>query len=311
MTPFSHKQRLAIAAAVLSMLVVAMLAGSAFRRSELSASESGAPAQGTKPGTLEFGGLKRTYLVHVPTGYDGIKPLPIVFVLHGATQSPESAERMSGMSTKADIENFIAVYPSGVGHVPTWNAGACCAYAMEHHIDDIGFLRALVDKLESDYTVDPKRIYFTGISNGAMLSYRAACEMADKVAAIAPVEGAQDLECRPSTPVSVIVFHGTADNLVPFNGGSTPFQVGSKRSDTPVNDTVAFWVKQDGCSAMPKHEETEEVHFDKYFACKEGTAVALYAIQGGHHMWPGLRISGNQVPATDLIWSFFSAHPKP
>jgi polyhydroxybutyrate depolymerase len=111
--------------------------------------------------------------------------------------------------------------------------------------------------------------------------------------------------------VSVIVFHGTADNLVPFNGGTTPFQVGSKRSDTPVNDTVAFWVTRDACSPTPNHEETREVHIDKYSACKDSTAVALYAIQGGHHMWPGLRISGNQVPATDLIWSFFAAHPKP
>jgi polyhydroxybutyrate depolymerase len=317
MTPFSTKQRLAIATAIIAMLAVAMFAGTAFKRFELAASdspESTAPGPGATSGALEFGGLKRTYFVHVPTGYDGIKPLPLVFVLHGGGQSPESAERMSGMSVKADIENFLAVYPSGTGRLssmPTWNSGACCGYAMEHHVDDVGFLRALIGKLESDYTVDPNRIYFTGISNGAMMSYRAACEMADEVAAIAPVEGAQDIDCRPSAPVSVIVFHGTADNLVPFNGGSTPYQIGSKRTDRPVADTIGFWVKQDGCAPKPSHEETKEVHLDNYSACDGGAAVTLYAIQGGRHVWPGARVSGNHVPATDLIWSFFAAHPKP
>jgi polyhydroxybutyrate depolymerase len=274
----------------------------------------GAPASGDRSGTLDIGGRTRTYFVHVPSHYDGHKPLPLVFVLHGATQSPESAEQMSGMSAKADRENFLTVYPSGTGRlsrVPTWNSGACCSYAMEHNVDDVAFLRALIKKLERDYAVDPKRIYFTGISNGGMMSYRAACEMSDEVAAVAPVEGAQDLACHPSNPVSVLVFHGTADHLVPFDGGSTPFQLGSKRSDTPVADAVAFWVKQDGCSPTPRHEETTVVHSDKYSGCKDGSAVTLYAIQGGHHAWPGTRISGNDVSATDLIWTFFEQHPKP
>jgi polyhydroxybutyrate depolymerase len=288
------------------LFAISLLGAAAFRKLAVAS-----PVAGNKPGTIEVGGRTRSYFVHVPARYDGKTSMAVVFVLHGATQSAESAERMSGMSAKADKENFLAVYPSGIGHVPTWNAGACCGYAMQTRVDDVGFFRALIDELEQDYTVDPKRIFATGISNGAMMSYRLACEMSDEIAAIAPVEGAQDLTCRPSSPVSVIVFHGTADHLVPFEGGSTPFQIGSKRSDTPVADTVAFWVKQDNCAEGPDHAETPEVHSDKYAGCKEGTAVELYAIQGGHHMWPGLRISGNSVPATDLIWSFFSQHPKP
>jgi polyhydroxybutyrate depolymerase len=86
-------------------------------------------------------------------------------------------------------------------------------------VDDVGFLRALIEKIELDYAVDPKCVYLTGISNGGMMTYRAACELSDKIAAIAPVEGAQNVECRPSSPVSVIVLHGTADHLVPFEGG--------------------------------------------------------------------------------------------
>ncbi len=144
-----------------------------------------------------------------------------------------------------------------------------------------------------------------------MMTYRVGCELADKIAAIAPVEGAQNIACRPSVPVSVIVFHGTADRLVPFHGGTTPFQIGSKRSDNSVASAVAFWVKQDGCSPAPKHEENAAVHSDIYSDCKNGTSVALYAIQGGRHSWPGGRVSGNSVPATDLMWSFFLQHPKP
>jgi polyhydroxybutyrate depolymerase len=289
-----------------AILLVIVTFVAVFGRRLLRASEGG-----DKHDTLDIDGLTRNYLVHIPASYDSKAPVPLLLVLHGATQSADSAERMSGMSAKADKENFLAVYPSGTGRLPTWNSGACCGTAMQRNIDDVSFFRALIRKLEHDYAIDSKRVFVTGISNGAMMSYRLACEMADQIAAIAPVEGAQDLACHPANPVAVIVFHGTDDHLVPFDGGSTPFQLGSKRSDTSVADTVAFWVKEDGCSSTPKHAETAVVHTDIYSGCKDSTAVALYAIQGGHHMWPGLRISGNDVPATDLMWSFFVAHPKP
>jgi polyhydroxybutyrate depolymerase len=269
---------------------------------------------GTESKTLEFGGRTRRYLIHRPKGYDGKTPLPLVLVLHGAVQGAINVERMSGMSAKADEEGFLVAYPngtSGSGLAPTWNAGACCGYAMTNKVDDVGFLRALIDRLEHDYTVDPKRVFVTGISNGGMMSYRLACELADRVAAIAPVEGAQDLECRPSGPVSVLIFHGTADLLVPYKGGRTPFQIPPVRTDTPVSSTVAFWVKQDGCSTTPKHEETTPLRVDTYSGCKDAAGVALYTIPGGHHMWPGTRLSHNDVPATDIMWSFFATHPKP
>jgi polyhydroxybutyrate depolymerase len=303
----------------LLVLIVLLFCCVAWRhRGKAVASPAPEPAasiqSGTHSASLDFGGRTRTYLIHVPTGYDGKTAMPIVFVLHGATQSTESAERMSGMSAKADDKHFLAVYPNGTGllsDVPTWNAGICCGYAMENHVDDIGFFRALLAELERDYAVDRKRVYFTGISNGAMMSYRVACEMSDEIAAISPVEGALNVACHPSAPVSVLIFHGTADHLVPFDGGSTPFQIGGKRNDNSVAYAVDFWVKRDGCATAPKHEQVAEAHVDMYAGCHDGTAVALYAIQGGHHMWPGIVISGNSVPATDLIWSFFAAHPKP
>jgi polyhydroxybutyrate depolymerase len=275
-----------------------------------------AAAVGSKSQTMQFDGRTRRYILHVPSGYATSNPGALVLVLHGATQSPTSAETMSRMSDLADKNNFLAVYPSGTSRnpddrIPTWNSGACCGYAMENKINDVGFLSALIDQLRNTYSIDAKRVYVTGISNGAMMSYRLACELSSKIAGIAPVEGAQDIPCQPSERVSVLIFHGTDDHLVPFNGGSTPFQLGSKRSDASVADAIQFWVKEDGCNGTPAHEETAEVHTDFYTGCQSNTAVSLYAIQGGHHMWPGLTISGNHVPASDLIWQFFAAHPKP
>jgi polyhydroxybutyrate depolymerase len=290
----------------LGVLALGLGMGTACQRFEARAAQAG-----NRSGTLDFGGLTRQYFVHVPPAYDGKTPLPLVLVLHGATQTPEGVERMSGMSTAADKETFLAVYPRGTGRVLTWNSGACCGSAMENHVDDTGFLGALIDQLERDYKVDPRRVFSTGISNGGMMSYRLACELADKVAAIAPVEGAQDLACHPSHSVSVIVFHGTDDHLVPFNGGSTPFQVGSRRSDTSVPATVAFWVKQDGCMPTPHRDQSAALHVEIYAGCRDGAGVALYAIEGGHHIWPGTRFSGNDVPATSLMWAFFAKHPKP
>jgi len=292
--------------------IVLLVCGLALRRGKARPVSAVAVSKqtGTFQASLDFGGRVRAYLLHVPSGYDAKTPLPLVLVLHGATQSPDSAEEMSSMSAKADKEHFMVAYPRGTGQLPTWNAGNCCGYALQDQVDDIGFFRALLDKIGQDYPIDRKRVYVTGISNGAMMSYRIACEMSDQVAAIAPVEGALNVDCHPSAPVSVLIFHGTADRLVPFNGGSTPFQIGGKRSDNSVAYAVGFWVKRDGCSAAPHHEETTEAHTDTYSTCQDGTAVALYAIPGGRHMWPGLAISGNRIPATDLIWSFFAAHPK-
>ena len=305
----SRPRRFASSSTAIAALIVSIAAGMIFQPLPAHAAGSG-----DRSGTIEVGGRTRSYFVHVPPGYTGKTRVPVVLVLHGATQSAAGVARMSGMSRMADRENFLAVYPTGtsrLGLAPTWNAGNCCGYALKNNVDDIGFLRALLNRLQTDYAVDPKRIYATGISNGAMMSYRAACELSDQIAAVAPVEGAQNSPCHPSSPVSVIVFHGAADRLVPFEGGVSPFQLDPRRSDTPVPQTVAFWAKQDGCPAPPKHEETAELRIDTYSGCANGAAVALYVIRGGHHIWPGVRMSGNHVPATEIMWQFFVQHPKP
>ena len=259
--------------------------------------------------TIDVNGLTREYILHVPPSYNG-NAVPLVIVLHGAVQGAANAESMSRMSTLADQQSFIAVYPNGTGKLPTWNAGNCCGYARQNNVDDIAFLRALIAKLQKSYSIDARRIYVTGISNGAMMSYRAACEMSDVIAAAAPVEGAQNVPCKPASPVSLIVFHGTADHLVPYNGGSTPYQIGPHRTDASVADTVAFWVKENGCAPAGKREESKDVLIDIYSGCKDGTGVALYTILGGHHLWPGMPLSRVDLSATDVMWRFFAQHPK-
>ena len=111
--------------------------------------------------------------------------------------------------------------------------------------------------------------------------------------------------------MSVLIFHGTADRLVPIEGARRPFQVGPHRTDTSAADTIAFWVKKERCSATPRYQETKEVQIDSYSRCRGGTGVALYAIQGGRHIWPGVPMSHNHVPAMEIIWEFVAQHPKP
>lgn len=271
-----------------------------------AAAASADPAR--RRGTMEVDGLTRSYFVHLPPGYDGRAKLPLVLVLHGATQPPEGAEFMTGMSAVADAESFIVAYPSGTRFFgdsgPTWNAGSCCGSAERRAIDDVAFLRRLILELRRQYRVDEKRVYLTGISNGAMMSFRMACEAADLVAAVAPVAGAQNVRCKPSAAVSVIVFHGTADERVPFDGNN-------QRTDTTVAKDVAFWVKTNGCALQPEQQKFPAVHVDTYTGCTAGSGVALYAIQGGGHTWPGGGDTQNGVPASRIIWKFFAEHPKP
>ena len=149
------------------------------------------------------------------------------------------------------------------------------------------FFRQLIKDLTTIITVDPKHIYATGLSNGTIMSYRLACELADQIAAIAPVAGTQNIDaCQPGQPVSVIHFHGTADTHAPYDGG-----VGLKSlptlNHTPVKDSIAFWVNQDGCPAHPATEHSGYIIHNSYTPCQQGTAVELYTIEGGRHTWPG------------------------
>lgn len=275
---------------------------------------------------LTVDGEERTYLIHLPEGSEEKGPLPLVFVLHGATANGYNAIRMSRMNTKADREKFIVVYPNGSGavkgHLLTWNSGNCCSYARNNDIDDVAFFRKLIERLEMEYDIDPKRVYVTGFSNGGMMAYRLACELSDKIAAIAPVAAAIGTDdCRPTQPVSVIIFHGTKDKYVPYDGGAPLKLVNpdDKRTDKSVSDAVSMWTEYDGCKPLPVKKKYGNIEEEHYTECRNRTAVSVYTIKGQGHAWPGGRrglANGNpdpptqEISATDLIWEFFKKHPK-
>ena len=174
---------------------------------------------------LRIGDLERSFSVYVPRAYDGTRtPIPLVLVLHGAGGNADQVARITGMSEIADKAPFIAVFPEGTARkehgLLTWNAGNCCGYAYENQVDDVGFIRALVGSLSAEYRVDPKRVYAVGMSNGGILAYRLACELSDTFAAIGVVAGAFNVSpCRPTRPVALVIFHGTADEHVLYEGG--------------------------------------------------------------------------------------------
>jgi polyhydroxybutyrate depolymerase len=273
--------------------------------------------------TLTHDGRERSYILYVPSSLDWSQPLPLVFVFHGGSGNAKSAIHMTRFNQVADQNRFLVIYPNGTGRLGsdkllTWNGGDCCAYAQENKVDDVGFVRSIVADMQNLLEVDFKRIYATGMSNGGILSHRLGCEAADLFAAIAPVAGTLNFSpCIPSEPVSVLMFHGTADQHLPYNGGVGPESlVGVDFAS--VQESVDFWVTFNECNPEPQTISFGDIHHQVWDRCRDGTIVELYTILGGGHAWPGGNSSGRagadqptqSISASQLIWDFFAAHPK-
>ena len=288
--------------------------------------ESAALVPGDHTRTLQVDGRTRTYLVHVPPSYHGAKPVPLVLAFHGGATDAAFMSRFCGLNDKADQAGFIVVYPNGTGEFPrllTWNAGSCCGFARRHQVDDVSFTRAILEDMASVAAVDGKRVFATGISNGGMMAYRLAAELADRISAVAPVAGTLCLDApRPVRPVSVIHFHGTLDEFVPIAGGRGPRSM-SQADFLPVDEAIRTWVEINGCRREPIITELPKTADDRmtvvrqeYAARRDGTSVVLYVIHGGGHTWPGrstriamLGPSTLNISANDLLWEFFEKHP--
>lgn len=285
-------------------------------------------APGDHARTLQHAGRNRSYLVHVPPRYDGQRPTPVVLAFHAAGTNASMLVCSCGLNEKADQEGFIAVYPNGTGRWKrrlTWNGGHCCGYASKRNVDDVGFTCAMLDDLARVANVDAWRVFATGISNGAILCYRLAAELSDRIAAIAPVSGAMGNEtCDPPRPVSVVHFHGTEDSILPIGGGIGP-QFLATGVLPSVEQSIHAWAKADGCPAEPvvlempnQTADGTTVQRQSYGPGKDGAEVVLYVIHGGGHAWPGreprfkfLGISTKNISANDLMWEFFQRHPMP
>jgi len=293
---------------------------------------SGAPAATTRPArlgvgdhwcSLEVDGWKRMYMVHVPRGYDAAKATPVVLAFHGSLMNGAMMAMFSGLSAKADAAGFIVAYPNGTGFgqgALFFNAWA--APKAGGPPDDVRFTAKMLDDLEGRLNVDRKRVFATGISNGGMMCYRLAAELSERIAAIAPVSGTVAIEkSAPRRAVSVMHFHGTADRIVPFQGMAAnapkimPFK--------SVPESLAIWVKIDGCPAEARVKELADKVDDGtkvvekvYGPGKDGAEVVLVEIEGGGHTWPGreppvkfIGKSTRDVSANDLMWGFFERHP--
>jgi len=257
-------------------------------------------------------GLPRTYILHIPPGYNSSTRVPLVFVLHGRGGDAESFKDKTGMSAKADHEHFIVVYPQALGNPTVWNTNL--SKFSSNGVDDVAFIRALIDKLENDLRIDGRRIYCSGFSSGAIMSYLLGARLSHRLAAIGIASGtvgniADDGSTRiiptPSEPVPVIAFHGKKDETIFYNGG------GSLVNALSVADSIAFWVKADGCPSSP-HEDSQQngdLIVDDYGGCQDQSEVTLYSFKNGTHEWPTFQ-NNDHFSATEAMWQFFASHPR-
>ncbi len=265
--------------------------------------------------TVEFGGLSRTYRVFRPESLASGARVPLVVMLHGGFGTGLGAERAYHWDEAATRFGFVVLYPDGFERA--WNAGTCCGAPQRRNIDDVGFLSALIDRVVRDENLDPSRIYVTGISNGAMMAYRMACDAPLAIAAIGPVAGTLAVPCKQSKPTSVLAIHGLADQNVPFGGGVGKGFTHDNRSSVPAS--IARWREIDGCSA-PVDRASGSVT-ESLAQCIHGRAVELITIAGAGHQWPGavpppalarvwlqLDQPSTAMNATTTLWQFFNAH---
>ena len=270
--------------------------------------------------SLTIGELARSYAVHVPPSYDPGRPTPVVLALHAAAMNGAAMARFCGLNEKADRSGFVVVYPNGTGSTPLflyWDAGG----VRGRPSDDVGYVAKLLDDLATVVHVDTRRVYATGMSNGAMMCYRLAAELSDRIAAIAPVAGTMAIEtCRPRRPVPVLHFHGTKDGLVLFGGPDE--RIPKNLKFLSVDASIRAWAEADGCPETPAVFEVPDLVEDgtrvlrkSYGPGRGGSEVILYIIEGGGHTWPGrepripyLGRSTRDIAANDLIWEFFQKH---
>ncbi|HEU0164544.1 MAG TPA: PHB depolymerase family esterase [Thermomicrobiales bacterium] len=266
--------------------------------------------------SITVSGTKRTYLVYVPASAPA-SGAPLVVMMHGGGGSAAQAEKDYGWDQEADREGFIVAYPDGLNHA--WNVGGgCCGQPGTNGTDDVAFITAMVAAIETKSSVDPSRVYATGISNGGMMSYRLACDT-DLFAAIGPDSATMLGECPSPKPISVIHIHGTADTKIRYNGGpgtGTPETI-----DGPAVPALnATWRKIDDCAA-PTFITAGKVT-TSIASCPDDRTVELISVAGAGHQWPGgaphpLRTilvdadpPSDALNATSTIWTFFAAHPK-
>ena len=248
--------------------------------------------------TLIHDGLTRSYKLHLPSDYDQDSLYPLVVNMHGMGSNAIEQEFYSEFDNVADTGRFIVVYPNGINSV--WNISS------EEGTDDVGFVSCLIDTINTQYSIDLMRVYATGMSMGGFMSYRLACELSGRIAAIGSVAGLQAYyPCAPERPVPVVQFHGTADEVVPYIGVSTTINNWLNYNQCPDTATITY---------LPDIDTTDfsTVTTYNYGPCNNLSEVILYSIINGEHTWPGsqiyIGITNQDIKASNEIWNFFKKY---
>ena len=271
--------------------------------------------------TLTINGTKRSYYLRIPPG-SSTDPAQLVFLLHGASGYGQRIARVSRFNEIADKHGIIVVYPDALDR--HWNDTPNGTGT----IDDVLFIDTLVEECEKMFTIDSRRIYVAGVSNGGMMAFRLICELSDKFAAMASVAGymVEGFATKSDLkhPVPVILFHGTDDTYVPFMGGESKRGLSGKIMSTPA--VASYWSQINGCNPTPESTmlakknpaDATQIQQDIYKNSELNTEVILYTIHGGGHTWPSgnggsERVLGRtslEINASLVIWEFFNQHPK-
>lgn len=273
-----------------------------------------------------YDGVTRTFRVYLPPSYDADTPTPVVLLFHGGFGTAAQVEASSRLLEVADQQGFIVVSADGIaspGGIRTWNAGGCCGFAVTTNVDDVGFVRAMIDHVQNAACVDRRRVYAAGMSNGAMFADRLACDLADRIRAIASVSGSDmTASCAPARPMPVLHIHGSDDSNVPFYGGFGCGPAGVPYTSIPR--TISARAERNGCSAatLPALVDGDATCTTKS-RCSLGSDVELCVVEGGGHQWPGgLPPAGAGFPscpfgyqsqnfsASEHLWDFFASHPS-
>jgi polyhydroxybutyrate depolymerase len=290
---------------------------------------SGLAQPGVHRETLDFGEHERKFIVVTPENGASGHRLPVVFFFHGAGGNAEQAMRTYGWAEKAQTEHFLAVFPEGLGAKPDrpgsfllnpniWRDGRVGQPAPE--INDVGFFAELLRLLEASAPVDQNRIFVTGFSNGAAMTFTLGARFADRIAAIAPVSS-QSFARETSLPRPLPVYYlvGMADPLVPYDGRNVRLIWGTRLNHPPIQESLDQWLRLDGCGTAPISENAHEgVDIATYGGPSPGSVIVFTRVEGNGHHWPGTveplpeAISGPRLDpfdATDVIWKFFQTHP--
>lgn len=267
---------------------------------------------------------ERTYILHIPAAFDPNKSYPLIMGFHGGGGSGQKFSRQTKFNVYADREGFIAVYPDGIEH--NWNDGRGTTDAEKLGVDDVKLVRTLTEHLKGELPIDAKRVYATGVSNGGIFSQRLACEMSDIFSAIGsdvgPIAANIAPKCNPSKPISVVAIQGTADPLIPINGGAV--EGGDGGLVESAENTMNLWASKNTCSAARRErlpisvDDGTAVDKTAYSDCGDNTEVVYHIVNGMGHTWPPKEgkvklISGptsGNIDATKVFWEFFKEHPK-